>query len=284
MINTLNIQLSIALLTRNRPQSLDLCLESLRSQSCQPFEVIVSDDSDAQHQLQVQQIAEKWRCQYASGPRKGLYSNRNYAALKCSGTHIRTMDDDHRLPVDHLATCVDAVASDPTAIWTVGERGYVDGQYHATLETANQLHPSGLGQSVQDLDDNWAIADGSTIYPAQVFEQGHKMVEWYGYGPSYLEFGPYLYRHGFKSRCVRGALVEHYADKTTLNRMNDSRAIESRLFASLCFNLYFRTNRILALKYTIACLRDASFAPQLIQALPLTFERARKRWLSGAHS
>ena len=40
------IRLSVALLTRNRPESLRRCLASLRAQDCQPSEIIVSDDSD----------------------------------------------------------------------------------------------------------------------------------------------------------------------------------------------------------------------------------------------
>ncbi|MFM6022178.1 MAG: glycosyltransferase family 2 protein, partial [Dolichospermum sp.] len=45
-----NILLSIALVTRNRPESLERCLKSLRSQNVQPFEVVISDDSDIEHQ------------------------------------------------------------------------------------------------------------------------------------------------------------------------------------------------------------------------------------------
>ena len=38
--------LSVALVTRNRPGSLQRALASLRSQNIQPFEAIVSDDPD----------------------------------------------------------------------------------------------------------------------------------------------------------------------------------------------------------------------------------------------
>jgi len=40
------IRLSVALVTRNRPESLDRCLASLRAQDTQPFEIAVSDDGD----------------------------------------------------------------------------------------------------------------------------------------------------------------------------------------------------------------------------------------------
>jgi glycosyltransferase involved in cell wall biosynthesis len=276
------IQLSVAVVTMNRPDSLNLALESLRTQSCQPSEVIVSDDSDPSYQAAVKKVAEHWHCQYIVGPSLGLYANRNHGALACAGTHIRTMDDDHQLPPGHLQTCLDAVESDPGAIWTTGERGFVDGQYYMTLETATQLHPSGVGEAVSNLDDNWAIADGSTIYPAEIFHRGYKMVDWYGYGPSYLEFGAYLYKHGFKSRCIRGAIIDHYAQAATLSRLLDvdkeSEEIESRLFASLCFNLYFRPNRFLAFKSLLACLKQSGCSPRLLGHLPLVLSRVRQRW------
>ena len=39
-------RLSVALVTRNRAASLERTLQSLRSQSVEPWEVVVSDDSD----------------------------------------------------------------------------------------------------------------------------------------------------------------------------------------------------------------------------------------------
>jgi glycosyltransferase involved in cell wall biosynthesis len=258
------IKLSIALVTMNRPQSLELSLQKLREQSLQPYELIVSDDSDLQYQSQVQAITERWKGKYVRGPHRGLCANRNHSALLCSGTHIRTMDDDHRLPRGHLESCLESIRSDKEAIWTVGESGFLDGKHIGTLPTANQLHPSGVGTAVENLDDNWAIADGSTIYPAKIFHLGHRMI--------------YLYSHGFKSRCIQGALVEHYANEATLTRAKQIDSIESCMFSSLCFNLYFRRNKYLAFKYALSCLLRSGFDPQLIRDLPLTVQRAQTRW------
>ena len=278
MTDTVPIKLSLALVTRNRPESLNACLESLRQQSVQPFEIVVSDDSDAEHQLAVRQTAERWSCRYVAGPRRGLYANRNSAALACAGTHIRTVDDDHRFPADHLSACFDAISSDPKSIWTVGERGYVDGKEYAVSERANQLHPSGLGCAVRDPDDNWAIADGSTIYPVSVFTSGYRMVEWYGYGSSYLEFGAYLYRCGFKSRCLSGTIIDHYAGRETLDRGNHIDDIESQLFSSFCYNLYFRPDPVLALKYLLACIWQARANPKFVKSILRAYQRAKARW------
>jgi glycosyltransferase involved in cell wall biosynthesis len=259
------IRLSVALVTRDRPDQLDNCLASLRAQSIQPFEVIVSDDSSADYMEATRAVAGRHRCIYVTGPRRGLYANRNFAAKKCSGSHIRTMDDDHILPPGHLARCVAAVEGDPHAIWTTGEIGYLENRPVDIAEVANQLAPSGVGEQITNQDSNWGISDGSTIYPRQIFDLGFRMVEDFGFGSTYLEFGAYLYRHGWKSRCVPGAKVEHHA---TVRRPGDPLSI---MFASLCYNLYFRPNAARLARFLVPRWQRWS-------ALPHLLKMARNRW------
>ena len=261
----------MALVTRDRPDSLRRCLQSLRAQGEQPWEVVVSDDSGEAQAPATRKVAEEFRCRWVAGPRRGLYANRNSAARQCAGTHVRTADDDHTFPAGHFALCLEAVRSDPGAFWSTGETGFIDGKIYDTAENATQLHPSGAGGPVGDLDDNWAVADGSTIYPAEVFARGLMMVEDFAYGSSYLEFGAYIYWHGFRGRCVRGAMVEHHASAETLTRD----LAESRFFASLCFNLYFRHSPALASKYFLSY---GARYPALLKAFPRLLRKARRRW------
>jgi len=266
------LRLSVALVTRNKPGSLRRCLESLRSQSAQPFEVVISDDSSPEFAGETERLAREFGCRYTEGPKRGLYANRNAAALQCAGTHLRTMDDDHTFPPGHFALCLSAVREDPQAVWTTGESSFIDGKFHGTLETAVQLSPAGVGAPVRDPDDNWAISDGSTIYPLEIFKRGLRMVELFGYGSNYLEFGAYLYRHGYRSRCLQGALVEHHADRETLRRSS----AESCLYASLCHNLYFKRNLVLAAKY-LAGLAVAR-QPSLLPRVPFLLRQIHARW------
>jgi len=261
----LAVSLSIALVTRNRPDSLERTLTSLRAQEAHPFEVIISDDSDPELAEATEKIANRFECVYSRGPRRGLYANRNSAAAKCQGTHIRTMDDDHILSPDHLSKCFAAIRSDRNAIWTTGEHGFIEGRLVGIEETAGQLGPAGVGESVKDVDDNWGIADGSTIYPREVFDRGFRMVEEFGFGSSYLEFGAFLYRQGWKCRCVPGAFVEHHA--TVLGRPDPL----SLRFASICYNRYFRPSRLRLIRY---------LAPhwECWMKLADLFEMARRRW------
>lgn len=93
---TQDIRISVALVTRNRPESLRRCLTSLRAQDVQPWEVVISDDSD-DHESALA-LAKEFGVRHVLGPKRGLYGNRNSSALACEGTHIRTMDDDHTFP------------------------------------------------------------------------------------------------------------------------------------------------------------------------------------------
>ena len=272
------IRTSVALVTMNGPDRLQRCLESLRAQSLQPFEVLVSDDSSTPEFAEAtRQMAARFDCRYIRGPRRGLYANRNHAALACTGSHIRTMDDDHTFPAGHWELCEEAVQRDPQAFWSTGEVCFIDGRPWVSGETANQLHPSGVGCSPQDKDNNWAVADGSTIYPASLFRAGKRMVEEFGYGSSYLEFGAYLYQQGYRGRCIPGAQVLHHAGVETLHR-NGLPIIESRLFASLACNLYFRRSMALAARYLLVSLLQSKMNPRLIARLPHLLKSVRQRW------
>ena len=271
MKSAADFRLSVALVTRNRPASLRRSLASLSAQSLQPWEVIVSDDSDSSHSSEVRAAASEFGARYIAGPRRGLYANRNAAAAVCAGTHIRTMDDDHTLPANHLAQCYEAIERDPAAIWTCGEEGYLDGRRHAFLANAIQLHPSGVGVVAENADDNWAIADGATIYPREVFDRGHQLAEDFAFGSSYLEFGALLYRRGWRGRCIPKAYVEHHYDGGTLNRQ----AEESVLYASLCYNLRFKPSPARALRYLLPALLRS---PRLGHKLPAYLRLMRRRW------
>jgi glycosyltransferase involved in cell wall biosynthesis len=273
------ILLSVALVTRNRPESLNRCLQSLRAQNMQPFEVVIADDSDPDRAHETRTIADRWDCRYITGPRQGLYANRNHVALACQGTYIRTMDDDHLFPVGHFQQCFEAIQADPASIWTTGEVGLIKGEVCWRAPTANQLVSSGVGGPVQNLDDNWAIADGSTIYPREVFDRGYRMVDAFNYGSSYLEFGAYLYRQGFKSRCIRGAIVEHYPEDNSLLQRDETKpAILTHIFASLCYNKYFMPNSRLAWWHLLSKMRRYGLSISNLSQVMEVQNLAKHRW------
>jgi glycosyltransferase involved in cell wall biosynthesis len=243
------IRLSVALVTRNRPESLARTLASLRAQAVQPWEVVVSDDSDDQHIGAVQSVAAANDCRYQPGPHRGLYANRNHVALACRGTHIRTMDDDHEFPPDHIRECVAAIENDAHAVWIIGE--FLPNQARETPpECPGQLQPRGFSMAPPDPDNCWAIADGATIYPREIFDRGLRFAEAFRFGAPYLEFGSRLHFLGYRIRQLRSTYVVHHYEASKRSLSDPQGEMAAEMFAILCHSFVYQptiTNKIVSL-------------------------------------
>lgn len=244
------LRLSIALVTRNRPVSLRRSLDSLKAQSLQPWEIVISDDSGDEWRPETRAIAADYDCRYLIGPGRGLYANRNHAALACTGTHVRTMDDDHEFPDGHFAAVADAVAGSPKDIWVIAERTHPGDP--ASTQFPSQLGPSGYGYAPLDRDHCWAIADGCTVYPVNVFRSGILMIEEWPFGQTYLEFGARLhFQHRRRCRLVTGTHVIHHHEPGL--RRSHHALIEgaSAVYAALAFSWRYQPslgNKIVTLQ------------------------------------
>ncbi|HAZ50085.1 MAG TPA: glycosyltransferase family 2 protein [Cyanobacteria bacterium UBA11371] len=205
--NIPEIRLSVALVTRNRPESLKRCLESWRSQTVSPFEIVVSDDSDPTYASQIRELAQQFGCLYTPGPRRGLYANRNHASLICSGTHILSADDDHTHPQDYVEKILEVVASDAKRVWIFTERNpsYPD----TSLICPPELHRSGGGCMPKDPSNCAAIADGSSVYPRQIFDQGLRYDETYPFGNMFYLWGQVLVKEGWRISFSDATFVWH---------------------------------------------------------------------------
>jgi len=233
-------RLSVALVTRNRPSSLERTLKSLREQSVQPWEVIVSDDSDPDQAAEVERVVAAYQCNYIRGPHRGLYANRNHVALACRGTHIRTMDDDHEFPARHIAECLGAIGRDPAVVWIVGE--YLPNQIpkQTTPECPGQLHPRGFSVAPQNPDDCWALADGATIYPREIFDRGLRFAETFRFGAAYLEFGSRLHFFGYQIRQLRSTYIIHYYESGSRSLTDPEEELAAEFFAMLCHSFIYQ--------------------------------------------
>jgi glycosyltransferase involved in cell wall biosynthesis len=237
------IQLSIALVTRNRPDSLERTLRSLRSQDAQPSEVIVSDDSDDQYQDAVLSLTKQYDCVYQRGPRQGLYTNRNAAARACSGTHFRTMDDDHEFPRGHVAKCLEAVAVDPLSIWIVGEiHASETGRDNAKVCCPGELHVRGFSKPPKNPQNCRAISCGATIYPRSVVDREILNAEYFRFGVVYLEYGCRLSRLGYRIRHLADTYVIHHSDLIDNSYRVDQTALAARMFSMTCLAFMYEPN------------------------------------------
>ena len=234
------ITLSVALVTRNRPESLARTLRSLRMQDAQPFEVVVSDDSDPELLEASMAVARRYGARHVIGPRRGLYANRNAAALACEGTHVRTMDDDHEFPPGHMHDCLRAVHERPATVWIVGECLPGEEGTRKPWVCPSQLHPR--GHSVTPPDDTaiWAIADGASIYPRAIFDCGLRFSESFLFGAAYLEWGSRLHWLGWEIRQLQGTYVIHHLDLQARSFHDVRTNAGSRLFAGLCHSFIYQ--------------------------------------------
>lgn len=255
--------ISVALVTRNRPSSLERTLRSLHAQDGGVDEVIISDDSDPKSSILVRDLADRYGCTYVSGPRRGLYANRNHAALICRGTHVRTMDDDHSFPAGHLKACQGAVTDAPNAIWIIGECLPGTEETGVQFHCPGQLHPRGYSTTPTKGGPMWAIADGASIYPRQVFESGQRFHEGFVFGASYLEWGSRLHWLGYGIRHLSSTYVLHHFDANARSYDDPVTDTASRIFAGMSHSfIYQRTlkNRALTVgqaALTVAQMRQA---------------------------
>jgi glycosyltransferase involved in cell wall biosynthesis len=231
--------ISVALVTRNRPSSVQRTLASLAPQREHVHDVVLSDDSDPPAAADVRALAERHGCRYLEGPRRGLYANRNAAALACTGTHVRTMDDDHEFPPGHFERCVEAVTAEPETIWIIGEERPGD----PTSDTAMpppQLHPRGYSVPPRDGEPCWAISDGATIYPRGVFDAGHRLLESFTFGAAYLEWGSRLHWLGYRIRHLTGTWVIHHYDPGARSYADPRMELASRVLASAMHSFVYQ--------------------------------------------
>jgi GT2 family glycosyltransferase len=111
---TVPLDVSVCVCTRNRPDDLRRCLESISRSRVQPRQVVVSDDGDddpsGRHDPSNLSIT------YVPGPRTGLGANRNNAVAAATGSHLLFLDDDAMLGEDFLMTVEMALAAMPAEL------------------------------------------------------------------------------------------------------------------------------------------------------------------------
>ena len=232
-------KLSVALVTRNRAESLARTLESLKRQNIQPFEIVISDDSDIETEIRLnKKLALQYSCKYVQGPERGLYANRNFVAKHCSGTHIRTMDDDHEFPENHINECIKAINEEQNTIWTIGEYYPPDKTRSLPAPIAGQLHPRGYSYPPKNINKYYGISCGASIYPRSVIDRNILNLECYKFGILYLEYGARLYKNGYVIKPLNSTYVIHHYDEN--NRSVSSKEIirSAEIFSMLMLSFY----------------------------------------------
>jgi glycosyltransferase involved in cell wall biosynthesis len=282
-LDATKITLSIALVTRSRPVSLERTLKSLRHQDTQPFEVIVSDDSDEHDREAVSTLARAYDCIYQRGPQRGLYANRNAAAKACRGTHFRTMDDDHEFPPDHIRRCLLAIERDREAIWIIGEIHASEmGRENGSPCCPGELHVRGFSKPPKNPQNCRAISCGATIYPRSVIDREILNAEYFRFGVVYLEYGCRLSRLGYRIRHLADTYVIHHSDLEDNSYRVDKTALAAQMFSMTCLALMYeptlRNKLQLAAEFVrVGVTQPVRSAQAFLPALS-AFRRHRELW------
>jgi hypothetical protein len=159
----------------------------------------------------IQKLAQEFGCVYTTGPRQGLYANRNHASLACRGTHILSEDDDHTHPADYVEKVLECLDRDPRRVWIFTEKK--PSRPEATLVCPTQLHRSGFGVSPKDPSDCAAIADGSSVYPREIFDSGLRYDQSYPFGSLWYLWGQWLRKKGWRISFSDTTFVWHHSEE-----------------------------------------------------------------------
>lgn len=282
------MNLSIGIVTRNRPDSLERTLKSLSLQSIKPYEVIISDDSVDEANISLNKaIVSKYGHSYISGPVNGLYANRNFVAKNCKGTHIRSMDDDHEFPEGHIEACMTAIEKEPNTIWTIGEFVIDIKDRLMPYPIPGQLNPRGFASKAKNEDEYYGISCGATIYPRRIIDENILNVEFYKFGNVYLEYGARLKYLGYKLKVLKTTYIIHNALNTTAVELSSLTIIEPRIFAIFCFSFIYNKsirNKVLTISEIFKLLITKKITFSLIKSSYTNYQLIQSNLIKNANN
>ena len=237
------IKLSVVIPSRNRPGALIKCLTALNKERHLIYEIIVGDDSSPLYYDSYQKIKDRFKVKLIRGKKKGLYVNHNLLYKTAQGSHVRTIDDDHIIPLNHIYKTLSFIKLDKKSIWTIGEKLPLRPSMQDKGFYPGELNSKGYSEHLKDMDNCIAIGCGSTIYPIEIFKvQKAFYIEKYIFGSIWLEFGPRLKMLGNNIRVIPNTFVNHYYNESkrsfNIKKLDD----ETRLFLTFFYNLIYKKN------------------------------------------
>jgi glycosyltransferase involved in cell wall biosynthesis len=186
-----HVGLAVLVCTRNRPDQLAECLESIR-QSDLVTQIIVSTDGvDGPTDDVLRSVSEcEERLTWVRGPRLGLAANRNAAVAAVTEPFIVFLDDDARLSTDFVAAALPrANASLLVTGWEMR-----DG------ERVTPHNPDFLGfQRMAPTGPLRSIVMNATVFPT-AFLRRVPFDEWYQYGSEEVDIAT--------AACATGLTIE----------------------------------------------------------------------------
>lgn len=236
------IKLSVVIPSRNRPEALKRCLECLNRQKKFLFEIIVADDSSPLYYENYQKIKDQYEVRLIRGRKKGVYANHNLLFKNAKGTHIRVIDDDHKIPENHIYKSLKFIKFDKKSIWSIGEKYPFKPSYKNRIIYPGELNNRGFSSSVINVNDSIALAMGSSIFPKVFFNHRNFYIDKYPFGSIWLEYGARIKMLGFKIRIIPNLFVSHYLIEHRRSFNSSKLNLETKFFVIFFYNLIYKKN------------------------------------------
>ena len=246
-----DVKISLCICTRNRPEDLANCLESLARCEVQPFEIIVSDDStDVATNDAV--IASYPSVVYQPGPRRGLGPNRNACIRSAKGTHLIFIDDDVCVPADFFARAIALISKTPDAVITGYEMKHRS--WEGSEGTTKKVVPHnadfwGTMHVPISADSCCSVVMNSAIFPRSLFDKA-LFDECLRYGYEELDISRHAVSLGYKIFYTDTLYVDHY--QSLVDRKDNGRFVyASQLYTTAKAYAYYDKSVPKALTYAV---------------------------------
>lgn len=245
------VTISLCICTRNRPEDLERCLESVAQCDVQPFEIIVSDDSTDPEPTQA--VTNRYpSVTYQRGPCLGLGPNRNACIRSAQGSHLIFTDDDVCVPSDFFAKATDLISQSPGAVITGYEMKHRS--WEGTAGTTKKVTPHnadfwGTMQVPVDEQPCCSVVMNSAIFPKSLFTQA-LFDECLRYGYDELDISRHAVSLGYPILYRDTLYVDHY--QSLVDRKDNRRFVyASQMYTTAKAYFYYERSLPKALTYTL---------------------------------
>lgn len=253
---------SLCICTRNRPEDLTRCLESVSRCSTQPFEIIVSDDST--DPAPTQAVTNNYpNVTYQRGPCLGLGPNRNACIRSAQGTHLVFTDDDVCVPEDFFTEAIALIEQSPNALITGYEMKHDSGEGDHTAQKVVPHNADFWGTMQVPIADRHycSVVINSTIFPRSLFTQA-LFDECLRYGYEELDISRHAVALGYSILYRDSLYVDHYP--SPINREENQRFVyASQLYTTA--KAYFYYERSLPKTLTYALLAPIKITGSIVK-------------------
>jgi len=197
---------TVCVCTRNRPEELRRCLESIGRSRLRVDETVVSDDSTDNRTAEMLRVDPRDTV-YIEGPRTGLGANRNRALRAAKSDYILFLDDDACLGEEFLERALaraTAHADNARTIVTGCENN------HGVIVRAHAQSFLGFQEVPYRSDAGLkTIVINSTLFPRSLFEVA-RFDEKLVYGYDEVDIASQAVRHGYRIVQSDDAVNFHY--------------------------------------------------------------------------